>query len=754
MHKISLFLLKIIREPKQLKIREANSNRVKLPRTTINHQPSTMFISQASIIVQKLPLSKWEQLCLLWEEMAEVAGVKAIFLKDEHQGQEYFRLFITQEFRALLLGKILTPELTEVNITFNSEIIATYLQQLGKQVATHPQSQTNLQSEFNLKLLAILVAENPPATSYPRFGSNQEVLHHHLEQQRILNEVSHQITQNLDCYLIVQMTIQQVQHFLKLDRLVIYQLNVKLGEKEKLVDAVTYEALASPTIPSVLNFEDETCMQGIGQCQEKYRRGFMLTINNIETDTTISPCLKSLMERLQIKAKVLIPIIVQETLWGFLIAHQCITPRKWKQSEIKFMLNIAEYLAIAIYQAQSYRMLEEQKSNLEQQVKKRAEELQEALIAAQIAHRSKSEFIGTMSHELRTPLTCVIGLASTLLQISKSNSTLPLEKQQKYLQTIQDNGKKLLELINDILDLSAVEAGKSLLNIKQISLRHLTLEVFNSLQIIANNQEINLKLDWQISSEDYQFYADEERIKQILYNLLENAIKFTPAGGKVSLRVSRTTQQIIFEIKDTGIGIAENDLPLLFEKFQQLENSKTRTHGGAGLGLALTKQLVELHGGTIEVESTIKQGSLFRVLLPQPEKPQSKNIVTRKQNINFSEIKTIVLVEEEEEIATLICELLTAANYQIIWLMDSSTALMQIKILQPQIVIIDSLYPKSSQISQNLKQLKTDPPIKILLLSHDFSSINNSDFIPDDYLIKPLQPNLLLEKIEGLVDSW
>ena len=204
-----------------------------------------------------------------------------------------------------------------------------------------------------------------------------------------------------------------------------------------------------------------------------------------------------------------------------------------------------------------------------------------------------------MSHELRTPLTCVIGLSGTLLHWSSTegNNSLPIEKQRKYLQTIQDSGKRLLELINEILEFSQVEAGQSVLNISEFSLYNLSRIVLQSLTDEASRHEITLSMDFRVREISDRFWGDPERIKEILMNLLSNGIKFTPAGGKVILRVWRMNHQAIFQVEDTGIGISEHHLPLLFEKFQQLEHSLQRTHGGAGLGLALTKQLVELHGG-------------------------------------------------------------------------------------------------------------------------------------------------------------
>jgi signal transduction histidine kinase len=166
------------------------------------------------------------------------------------------------------------------------------------------------------------------------------------------------------------------------------------------------------------------------------------------------------------------------------------------------------------------------------------------------------------------------------------------------------------------LDLSQIEAGKTVLNITEFSLTEIAHNALHSLSNKAANQQINLQLDLQITPQGDRFTADAERIEQILWNLLTNAIKFTPESGNVTLRVWVENNTAIFQVEDTGIGIPKDKLPLLFEKFQQLDTPLRRRYEGTGLGLALTKQLVELHRGRIEVESTVATGSIFTVWIP------------------------------------------------------------------------------------------------------------------------------------------
>jgi two-component system sensor histidine kinase/response regulator len=733
--------------------------------------------------------ASFNQLCHLWQQMKEQMGEQAILLSEANllsskistellpekaQPQKKFRLLISSQLKALLQAQAhANGSSYQLSLSFNPQVISQFLNQLlpkmpSQDLQPHLEdvyramrlnrhhNYSQMQEQFMFQLLEIIVPDC--IETDPQTEPVQQILNQRQKQEELFNQVTNQIDQNIDWLVIVEETIKQVQHLLEVDRLVIYQLNVKVISQdlvlqpEKIVDAVTYESRASSDIPSILNFHEETCFSEISPSRNKYLHGYSLAVDDCEKHDVFTPCLQNLMKRLNVRAKLVTPIIVQEKLWGFLIAHQCYQPRHWTANDIQFLRQIAEYLAVAIYQAQAYQQLQEQKNILEQKVYQRAQELQDALLAARVASQSKSAFLEAMSHELRTPLTCIIGLSGTLLHwsLNSSNPSLPVEKQRQYLETIQDSGRLLLQLINNILDFSQIEAGKSLLNITDFSLTNLAQIVFYSLKEKAERRNITLKLDLQIKENYDHFLADKARIKQILINLLDNAIKFTPAGGTVILKVWRQQPQVIFQIEDTGIGISEYQFPLIFEKFQQLEDSRQRIYGGAGLGLALTKQLVELHRGTIEVESEPGHGSLFTVIIPNQISCQTKIFPSFPLNGN-SEIKgkIIVLIEQDEQVATFICQMLTAANYQVVWLIDDSMAIRQIELLQPSIVIFNQEFANVSEICHILKHLKTTEHIKLILFSPENDPLQHPDV--DDYLLGEITPNNLLDKIRDLL---
>jgi signal transduction histidine kinase len=226
------------------------------------------------------------------------------------------------------------------------------------------------------------------------------------------------------------------------------------------------------------------------------------------------------------------------------------------------------------------------------------------------ASKAKSEFLANMSHELRTPLNSVIGFS----ELMKMNTTLT-EKQEHYVENILTSGKFLLELINDILDLSKVEAGKIELFIDQIKVPSLIDEILSLIKEKASKQ--NILLNKELDPDLLFMKADQQRFKQILFNLLSNAVKFSkPEGGTITIAAKKEGDLAKFSVSDTGIGIKKEDMEKLFKEFEQLDSGITKQYGGTGLGLAISKRLVELHGGRIWVESKVGEGSTFTFTLP------------------------------------------------------------------------------------------------------------------------------------------
>ena len=240
--------------------------------------------------------------------------------------------------------------------------------------------------------------------------------------------------------------------------------------------------------------------------------------------------------------------------------------------------------------AESLTRLETERSAQQEKLRVSNEELTQAT-------RAKSDFLTMMSHELRTPLNSIIGFSEVMID-GKFGSLN--ERQGRYTRNVHSSGRHLLGLINDLLDLSKVEAGRLEVALRPCSPRLVLTEALATLQPVADLGQVKLVIEPPRSQSPETVSADPVRFKQILYNLLSNAIKFTPQGGQVSVRTESLGSHVRVSVTDTGAGISAEDLPRLFAPFTQLENAKEKT--GTGLGLALTKQLVELMGGRIGVE--------------------------------------------------------------------------------------------------------------------------------------------------------
>jgi Amt family ammonium transporter len=237
--------------------------------------------------------------------------------------------------------------------------------------------------------------------------------------------------------------------------------------------------------------------------------------------------------------------------------------------------------------------------------------LREAMKKAEAASKAKSEFLANMSHELRTPMNSIIGFAEILVDGIPGDIN---DDQRDLIATILTSGRHLLSLINTILDLSRIESGKTELQVEEIHLKPLIETCLQSFEARASERNITLQFNYLANTEI--LFADETKTVEIFNNLLSNAIKFTPEGGKVGVTVEESQGEYIIMVWDTGIGIAEENLDKLFQPFQQLENPYSKQFAGTGLGLHLTKRLVELQGGKIWVKSEIDKGSEFSFTLP------------------------------------------------------------------------------------------------------------------------------------------
>jgi CheY-like chemotaxis protein/nitrogen-specific signal transduction histidine kinase len=399
-----------------------------------------------------------------------------------------------------------------------------------------------------------------------------------------------------------------------------------------------------------------------------------------------------------------------------------------------------------------YRLMEELAA------RKRAEAaLQQAKEAAEAATRHKSEFLANMSHELRTPLNAIIGFSEVLLE--KMFGELN-EKQEEYLQDILSSGQHLLSLINDILDLSKVEAGKMELEPAVFNLRELLEGSLVMVKERALAHGLTLSLD--IAEDINTFIGDERKVKQILFNLLSNAVKFTPNKGKVNVTATKTNGVVQVVVQDTGIGIAAEDQRQIFEAFQQVGKGMVGKSEGTGLGLALTKKFIELHGGQIWVESTLGQGSAFTFTLPiagaadGAPLPAVRQKAIREGGTEAASAAPLVLIIDDDAKAVELLRLyLTEAGYAVTIAHDGQAGFEQLTQLHPDAVILDVLLPKVDGWAF-LARIKVDPAFKevpIIIASVVDQKAKGFALGAAQYLVKPVPKEELLREL-GALRLW
>lgn len=365
------------------------------------------------------------------------------------------------------------------------------------------------------------------------------------------------------------------------------------------------------------------------------------------------------------------------------------------------------------------------------------------------ANTMKSEFLSNMSHELRTPLNSVMALSGVLkMNIEKRLGPEEVE----YLDVIERNGRRLLDLINDILDLSKIEAGHMNVVLSSFSLTTLIENILDSLRPLAREKKLDLIMDSNIDQTEIQ--SDEKRVHQILMNLVGNAIKFTETGT-VTVRVTRSDEAVFVDISDTGIGISEKDLAYIFEEFKQVDGSTSRRHEGTGLGLAIAQKISQKLGGSISVESKPGKGTTFTLTLPRiwkghamvgmpPGSPERPEIIKDQ--------KTVLVVDDNPELVSILASYLLDAGYPTLTATSGPEAIRLAEHLQPFAITLDLIMPGMDGI-ETLQKLKKNPStaaIPVIMISVSQDRKTGLALGAADHVTKPVLPDQLINAINQL----
>ncbi|MEG5064226.1 GAF domain-containing protein [Microcoleus sp. B3-A4] len=632
-------------------------------------------------------------------------------------------------------------------------------------------------------------------------------LQQQVKRERLVNSIQERIRSSLNLEEVLAMAVEEVRQFLSTDRTIIYRFNPDWS------GLVAVESVAVGTMPILGIDINDPCFRE--RYVSFYEQGHIRAIDNIYT-AGISECHINLLSELEVKANLVVPLLQGEKLWGLLIAHHCRSYRHWNSSEIESLKQISVQLTIAIQQCT---LFEQAKTEIAE--RKLAEiALQKAVVAADTANRAKSEFLSSMSHELRTPLNAILGFSQVMVRDSSLNN-----QHQQHLEIINRAGEHLLSLINDILEMSKIEAGRSQLNESSFNLMRLlkTLEEMFRLKAKSKKLQLNLELGDGVP---HFVSGDEGKLRQILINLVGNAIKFTEMGS-VTLRVKKkvekslgaetadfsdTQTQLIgagcehseslavetaaiqrkpgwcsgfnqsesladcdcadahdlhpellrlqFEIEDTGLGIAPEEMNKLFEPFEQTKTGQ-KSQQGTGLGLPISRKFVHMMGGDITVSSTPELGSKFafdiQINLATPNEikiltPQKKVIGLAPNQPEYR----ILVVDDRADNCLVIERLLSPLGILVREARDGEEAIAVWEDWQPHLIWMDMQMPVMDgyEATRKIKSHPLGKQTVIVALTASAFEEERPTILGagcDDFMRKPFEAKILFAKMEELL---
>jgi len=465
-----------------------------------------------------------------------------------------------------------------------------------------------------------------------------------------------------------------------------------------------------------------------------------------------------------------VPLVHGGFLVGFLGFDAVRQTKIWAEEDIRLLNIVGESVANTLARQRTDRALQQERTLLAQRVAERTAELSAANAELARTARLKDEFLANMSHELRTPLNAILSLSETLQEAVYGSVN---DRQQKALRNIEESGRHLLALINDVLDLSKIGAGKVELDIEPVVVDDVCQAALRLIKETAHHKRLSVAS--LIDSHVAVVNADMRRLKQILVNLLSNAVKFTPEGGQIGLEVQGDAAQetVRFIIWDTGIGIAAENLSRLFKSFVQIDSRLSRQYEGTGLGLTLVARLVEMHGGSVSVESQLGRGSRFTVSLPWQELEVGDRKLDAAQGSEkldaasgaaqplagsnaYLSRRSILVAEDNEMNLQALVDFLTAAEFRVTVARNGVEAIQRAQEDPPNVIIMDIQMPIMDGL-EAIGQIRAIPAlvrVPIIALTALAMPGDREQCLAagaNSYLSKPVRLKQLVKTIEAQV---
>ena len=577
----------------------------------------------------------------------------------------------------------------------------------------------------------------------------EAVLEYELQKTKLLGKVTQAIRQSLDTQEIFATATQQIREFLGVDWVDIFQFEGDFSQKD-IVKGNLGEFVAQ----DIASQNNSIALERLQECffdtylSVDYQKGEVLAISDIDT-ADLRDTHQEILTSLDIRAYLVVPLLQGKQLWGLLCIYQLSHHRCWKKVEIEFTHKIATNLSIALYQAQ---LLEREKKQ-QQLLNKQNRQLRQAKEDSDRANIAKSSFLANMSHELRTPLNVILGFS----QVMYRDPTVTPE-QKKTLRIINQSGEHLLALINDVLEVTKIEAGKTNLKIDNFDLHHFLDSLAEMLSFKAENKGLKLVFNRSPDVPPY-IQGDRGKVRQILINLINNAIKFTPQG-KIELMVSAKPLEqdfirLHFVVQDTGIGIKKTEIDRLFNPFVQTE-AGLQSQQGTGLGLSIGQKFARLMGGDISVESQYGYGSTFTFTLPvksvtviEKDAESTKRAVALAPNQpNYR----ILVADDKTENRLLLNHLLTQIGFDIKEAANGRESIDIWSDWQPDLILMDIHMPIMNGVDATIEikaksKIKPIPVIALTASAFEESKVEILKAGCDDFLSKPIKDTLLFEKI-------